>query len=230
MVIQGVNSGGDAESARLAVAEVKIAQDALDQQGSELRAALDALHAKQEAFEKSVKNHSRSLRALPVGHPALLGLRHRLSAISRLTPAPGGVFVQLFLGSLNVRFVRKSERLAFKADYERLKQRLAPVFVVVCLICLYFEENRWLHMLLQLALATYYVCLAIRENILLANGSNIKSWWITHHYLTMLTGVLLLTWPNNETYARFRNGLHLCKYGAFLYALQRPIGQDGMLH
>lgn len=210
MVIYGASEAS--ESADRALADASSAQSALAAEAISLRAALDALHGRQSAFEASVKAQARLLRALPPSHPALLDLRHRLTSVSRhLTPAPGGAFVQLFLGSLNVRFMRRSDRRAFKADYEKLKQRLAPVFVLACCACLYFEENRWLHMLLQLALATYYVTLAIRENILLVNGSNIKAWWIAHHYLTMLTGVLLLTWPNNQTYARFRNGFHFCK-------------------
>jgi TMPIT-like protein len=214
MVIQGVDDPTlrDAGAADAAVAEAARAQDDVDRQGAELRRALDDLHARQDAFERNVKARGKALRALPSGHDGTRDLRQRLAAAARITPSSGGFFVELFLGSLNVRFVRKSERLAFKADYERLKQRLAPLFVVVCIFCLYFEENRWLHMLLQLALTTYYVALAIRENILLVNGSNIKAWWIVHHYLTMISGVLLLTWPNNAAYARFRNSLHLCMY------------------
>lgn len=219
MVIQGVSSaesgGGGAAGA---LDEAARAQDALDGAGAELRAALDALHRRQDAFEKGVRARGKALRGLDGGSEAVRALKTRLGEASRLTPAAGGWFVVLFLGSLNVRFVRKSERLAFKAEYERLKQRLAPGFVVFCVLCLWFEENRWLHMLLQLALTTYYVALAIRENVLLVNGSNIKAWWVVHHYLTMVSGVLLLTWPNNASYARFRNSLHL--YGLYNAVLQ----------
>lgn len=135
-------------------------------------------------------------------------LRTRLKDMQLLMPATGGMFVELFLGSINVRFPRKSERMAFKREYERLKMKLAPLFVVTCALCLYFEDYRWLHMSLQLALSCYYVTLAVRENILRANGSNIRAWWIIHHYFTMMQGVLLLTWPDGESYARFRRPLH----------------------
>lgn len=219
MVIQGVAAPAAAttDGGADAVAEAAAAQDALDEAGAELERALAALHARQDAFEAAVGARAKALRGLPDGRDAAT-LRIRLAAAGRLTPAAGGWFVEMFLGGLNVRFVRKSERLAFKADYERLKQRLAPMFVVFCIVCLWFEENRWLHMLLQLALTTYYVTLAIRENILLVNGSNIKAWWIVHHYITIVSGVLLLTWPNNATYSRFRNGLHL--YGLYNAVLQ----------
>lgn len=135
-------------------------------------------------------------------------LHTRLKDMQLLMPATGGMFVELFLGSINVRFARKSERMAFKQEYEKLKMKLAPIFVVTCVLCLYFEDYRWLHMSLQLALSCYYVTLAVRENILRANGSNIRAWWVIHHYFTMMQGVLLLTWPDGESYARFRRPLH----------------------
>ena len=40
-----------------------------------------------------------------------------------------------------------------------------------------------------------YIALALRENVLYVNGSNIRSWWITHHYLSMLTCLLMLSLP-----------------------------------
>jgi hypothetical protein len=41
----------------------------------------------------------------------------------------------------------------------------------------------------------YYSTLSIRENILQVNGSNIKDWWIFHHYLSMVAAVLIILWP-----------------------------------
>lgn len=148
-------------------------------------------------------------------------LRERLTQMQLLMPRTGGFFVEMFLGSINVRFERKSERLAFKKEYEKLKMKLAPVFVFFAIICLIFEEYRWVHMILQLSLTSYYVALAIRENILRANGSNIRTWWVIHHYFTMMQGVLLLTWPNGISYARFRQRLHLFGlYNAVLMIFQ----------
>lgn len=141
-------------------------------------------------------------------HNLLDSLKARLKNMQRLMPSSGGMFVEIFLGSINVRFMRKSERMAFKQEYEKLKMKLAPVFVVFCVLCLFLEDYRWLHMILQLSLTCYYVALAVRENILRTNGSNIRAWWIIHHYFTMMQGVLLLMWPDGESYARFRRPLH----------------------
>jgi hypothetical protein len=211
-------TGADDTVEDSALAEASVAQDQIDAQSAELQRALLELHSKQDAFERNVQAQSRVLKNFPRTGSSVIALRKRLAQARLFTPARGGFFVELFVGEINVRFVRKKERLAFKADYERLKQRLAPFFVVLCIACLLFEENRWLHMILQLALTSYYITLAIRENILRINGSNIKSWWIIHHYVTIMQGVLLLTWPNGASYARFRTGLHY--FGLYNAVLQ----------
>lgn len=220
MVVQSrrTQDGETQDNFESTVVETKGAQDRLDAQGAELSRELERLHSMQDKFEQDVRTQRRSIKGISANHAALPDLKRRLSSVSALIPASGGFFVELFLGGINVRFVRKTERMAFKKEYEILKQRLAPFFVALCVACLVFEENRWLHMLLQLASTTYYVALAIRENILRVNGSNIKTWWIIHHYLTMMQGVLLLTWPNNASYAKFRTGFHY--YGLYNAVLQ----------
>uniref|UniRef100_A0A453MS58 Transmembrane protein 120B n=3 Tax=Aegilops tauschii subsp. strangulata TaxID=200361 RepID=A0A453MS58_AEGTS len=39
-----------------------------------------------------------------------------------------------------------------------------------------------------------YTSFALRENVLLVNGSDIRPWWIYHHYLAMLMALVSLTW------------------------------------
>lgn len=56
----------------------------------------------------------------------------------------------------------------------------------------------------------YYVSLALRENILRVNGSNIRPWWITHHYLSSFMSIVLLTWPEGENYNKFLPQFNLC--------------------
>lgn len=49
---------------------------------------------------------------------------------------------------------------------------------------------------MYLALLAYvYVALALRENVLLVNGSAIRSWWICHHYWSAGCCLLLLALP-----------------------------------
>ena len=195
-------------------------QDDLGALSQQLNEALSHLHALQDKFESLVTRQQKALSQAPQT-AAVTALHTRLHTCQQLMPATGGWFVKLFIGDVNVRNVRKSERLAFKHDYERLKLRLAPFFVVFCVACLAYADYRWLHMILQLSLTCYYVALAVRENVLRVNGSNIRAWWIIHHYFTMLQGVVMLTWPNNESYALFRTRLHLFGlYNAVLMIFQ----------
>jgi hypothetical protein len=60
--------------------------------------------------------------------------------------------------------------------------------------------------------------LALRECILVVNGSNIKGWWIIHHYLSVLLTTTLLTWPDSEYFQRFRTPF-------YVYALYASLTQ-----
>ena len=44
-------------------------------------------------------------------------------------------------------------------------------------------------------LAYFYVALALREQILVANGSSIRRWWISHHAWSAGTAALVLSLP-----------------------------------
>ena len=50
----------------------------------------------------------------------------------------------------------------------------------------------------RLWLLYYYSALAVRENILQANGSDIKDWWIFHHYVSMFIAVVTLLLPRDR--------------------------------
>ncbi|KAF5956255.1 hypothetical protein HYC85_003480 [Camellia sinensis] len=46
----------------------------------------------------------------------------------------------------------------------------------------------------QAWLLILYTCLALRENILRVNGSDIRPWWIKQHYFAMAMALISLTW------------------------------------
>nr|KJB39525.1 hypothetical protein B456_007G018100 [Gossypium raimondii] len=77
-----------------------------------------------------------------------------------------GRFLRMFLGPINVRASRKEVQLKVKEEYN--------------------SYRAWLLFL--------YTGLAMRENILRANGSDIRPWWIYHHYCAMLMALVSLTW------------------------------------
>lgn len=53
-------------------------------------------------------------------------------------------------------------------------------------------------------LVWYYCTLTIRESILKVNGSRIKGWWRTHHFISTVCAGVLLVWPQGEVWQLFR--------------------------
>ena len=47
----------------------------------------------------------------------------------------------------------------------------------------------------------------MREAVLKANGSRIKKWWSRHHFLSMLLSLVVIIWPESESYTEFRSTL-----------------------
>ncbi|XP_028098080.1 transmembrane protein 120 homolog isoform X1 [Camellia sinensis] len=50
----------------------------------------------------------------------------------------------------------------------------------------------------QAWLLILYTGLALRENILRVNGSDIRPWWIKHHYFAMAMALISLTWETQK--------------------------------
>eukprot|EP00189_Rhodosorus_marinus_P004218 CAMPEP_0113963234 /NCGR_PEP_ID=MMETSP0011_2-20120614/6391_1 /TAXON_ID=101924 /ORGANISM="Rhodosorus marinus" /LENGTH=326 /DNA_ID=CAMNT_0000975243 /DNA_START=295 /DNA_END=1275 /DNA_ORIENTATION=- /assembly_acc=CAM_ASM_000156 len=192
--------------------ELKVSADELQRKLVELSDYVDKYEGEVAKFKKNLKEISSSGAGETVET-----MKTDLIALSKLLPITGGPFVELFLGKMNVRFAMKKERLQFKSEYELFKQKLSFVFVVLSLVSLMLNM-RWVHIFLQLFLSYYYVTIAIRENILRENGSNIKSWWIQHHYLMVGCGVVLMTWPPTESYHQFSLILHA--FGLYVSFLQ----------
>lgn len=76
----------------------------------------------------------------------------------------------------------------------------------------------WLDIFWHLWLLYYYVSLALRENILRVNGSNIRDWWIFHHYISIAISITALTWPRTPTFFSFRSFFLI--YASFQGAVQ----------
>ncbi|XP_040861512.1 uncharacterized protein [Glycine max] len=73
-------------------------------------------------------------------------------------------------------------------------------YVMLVFICLHgkiFVSNLSLSIIIchhQAWLLFLYTGLALRENILRVNGSDIRPWWIYHHYCAMVMALVSLTW------------------------------------
>lgn len=71
------------------------------------------------------------------------------------------------------------------------------------LVCLFIF--RILELAFIFLLVWYYCTLTIRESILKVNGSRIKGWWRTHHFISTVCAGVLLIWPQGESWQLFRH-------------------------
>lgn len=141
---------------------------------------------------------------------------------------PGNFFLQLFMGSsLDVTINGDEDRKhQFRQEYEDFKifqtYLNIPLVLMILFINFYFgKTSRLLDQFYQVFITYFYITLAFRENILKVNGSNILSWWIIHHYLSILVSIMMLTWPKTEHYLAFRSGFYLYSlYTALLQIMQ----------
>ncbi|KAA3475923.1 transmembrane protein 120-like protein [Gossypium australe] len=111
------------------------------------------------------------------------------------------MFLRMFLGPVNVRASRKEVQLKVKEEYNSYRDRTAFLFLLFPLTLLILKSWIWEGCLPAFPVQLYeawllflYTGLAMRENILRANGSDIRPWWIYHHYCAMLMALVSLTW------------------------------------
>ncbi len=130
-----------------------------------------------------------------------------------MKPAPVGRFLKLFVGgAVEINSVRQEARLRIKEEYYQFRDRntLVYVFAPMALLLGYTERVHptaldarqvgYLRAFYPIALQLYwiwmlyfYTALALRENILRANGSTIRGWWIKHHYYSASMALCVLT-------------------------------------
>ncbi|ERN08213.1 transmembrane protein 120 homolog [Amborella trichopoda] len=122
--------------------------------------------------------------------------------VSSLLPSKSnGKFLRMFLGPISVRATRKDVQLKVKEEYNNYRDRTAVMFLLFpfALLILRYAIWKgcfpaWAVQLYQAWLLFLYTSLALRENILRINGSDIRPWWIYHHYCAMMMALVSLTW------------------------------------
>ncbi|KAJ7982551.1 Transmembrane protein [Quillaja saponaria] len=122
-------------------------------------------------------------------------------AASFLPGKAQGGFLRMFLGPINVRASRKDIRLKVKEEYNGYRDRTALLFLLFPSALLILRSSVWSGCLPAFPVQLYqawllflYTGLALRENILRVNGSDIRPWWIYHHYCAMIMALVSLTW------------------------------------
>ncbi|XP_062196548.1 uncharacterized protein LOC133899568 [Phragmites australis] len=200
--------GGEEEAAAARAAErARELQDAASGLLSRTRAEEEVLRRRAAALVEELRRLRRAVAAHADSEKVEEDLDRAMCLLSdgdiaSLIPSKGhGSFLKMFLGPVNLRATRKEVQLKVKEEYNSYRDRTALLFLgfPVILLCL----RSWLWngcfptlpvQLYQAWLLFLYTTLALRENILRVNGSDIRPWWILHHYCAMLMALISLTW------------------------------------
>lgn len=109
----------------------------------------------------------------------------------------------LYLGSANF-YLPDGHKVVYKVEYERTKTVGVAINITISLLQLLFNRP-FLDALANFFTLYHYSTMTVREHILVINGSNIRPWWIVHHYLSILAAGTLLIWPSGPNYWAIRN-------------------------
>nr|TKS12695.1 transmembrane protein 120-like isoform X1 [Populus alba] len=193
------------------------------EQAKELQETAASLIAKSTNDEQSVRQKALSLESSIRRCSSLLDRNNHLApklaakleedlqkarciiadgdASSFLPSKPQGRFLKMFLGPINVRASRKDVQFKVKEEYNSYRDRTALLFLFFPSVLLCLRSWVWNGCLPTFPVQLYqawllflYTGLTLRENILRANGSDIRSWWINHHYCAMIMALVSLTW------------------------------------
>lgn len=185
------------ETASSLISRTTREEDALRQRVAALDSRINSLRSSIRGSEDSDKLEEELMR-----------VRYILSegdAAAFLPSKSHGRFLRMFLGPINVRANRKDVQLKVKEEYNNVRDRTA--FLFLCLPSLLLILRSWIWggclpalpvQLYQAWLLYLYTGLALRENILRVNGSDIRPWWIRHHYFAMAMALISLTWEIDQ--------------------------------
>ncbi|XP_026640044.1 transmembrane protein 120B isoform X5 [Microtus ochrogaster] len=120
-------------------------------------------------------------------------------------PKKNGLYLNLVLGNVNVTLLSNQAKFAYKDEYEKFKLYLTIILLVGAVACRFVLHYRVTDEIFNFLLVWYYCTLTIRESVLISNGSRIKGWWVSHHYVSTFLSGVMLTWPNGLIYQKFRN-------------------------
>lgn len=133
----------------------------------------------------------------------MLKRKAQLHEIEQSLPKKSGFYLQIILGDVNVSILNRNDKVRYKDDYEKFKLILNVIGLIMAFINLWFNF-RALELAFMFLLVWYYCTLTIRESILKVNGSRIKGWWRTHHFISTVCASVLLVWPQGEPWQLFR--------------------------
>lgn len=159
----------------------------------------------------------------------LLRRTSQLGQMQEVLPRQSGRYLRGILGNVDCSILDKNEKYQYKEQYEQFKL-IVNLIGGILATTNYFLNYRVLDLIFMFLIVWYYCTLTIRESILIVNGSRIKGWWRTHHFVSCVVGGVLLVWPDGAAYREFRDQHMMFNvYVAFLQYLQY-VYQKGCLY
>ncbi|CAG5112286.1 Oidioi.mRNA.OKI2018_I69.chr2.g6514.t2.cds [Oikopleura dioica] len=145
-------------------------------------------------------------------------------------PGNNGLYLQLIVGNLNVTLPTSELKRKYKESYEEWKLGVSIAIAIFSVFNLIFS-HRLTDALHYFLILWFYCTLTIRESILVANGSRIRGWWVSHHYVSaFLTGIHIL-WPADaHEYMRFRTKFVVLSLMISLVQIIQYTYQSGLLY
>ncbi|KAF6083321.1 transmembrane protein 120B [Phyllostomus discolor] len=132
-------------------------------------------------------------------------IRKQKARLRNLKHALQRLYLNLVLGNVNVTLLSNQAKFAYKDEYEKFKLYLTIILLLGAVACRFVLHYRVTDEIFNFLLVWYYCTLTIRESILISNGSRIKGWWVSHHYVSTFLSGVMLTWPNGLIYQKFRD-------------------------
>lgn len=176
--------------------------DALARDADALRSAAAALDARARG---TAANSDADSSAAPLASAAARDAARMLAApdVNAFLPRRRqSFFMQLFLGSeVDVCSPRQDARLRLKEEYNQYRNWTSMLYIFFPSLLAGLQHSGvaprsvlgLMTTLYHAWLLHFYSALALRESVLLANGSHIRLWWIRHHYYFIGLSLVMLT-------------------------------------
>jgi len=184
----------------------------------------------QDTRKKLVASNSSDKSQLVVFDAKVEKRKSQFRELEDVLPHENGIYLKIVLGSVNVSLLSKVDKFKYKEDYERFKLYVTMVNFALCLVAWLIFDSRVTDAMFQFLLVWYYCTLTIREHILKVNGSRIKGWWITHHFISTAAAGILLIWPDGFAYHEFRTQFYVFSISLAFIQVMQYYYQSGSLY
>eukprot|EP01026_Neomeris_dumetosa_P021553 TRINITY_DN1881_c0_g1_i1.p1 TRINITY_DN1881_c0_g1~~TRINITY_DN1881_c0_g1_i1.p1 ORF type:complete len:374 (-),score=46.18 TRINITY_DN1881_c0_g1_i1:129-1250(-) len=133
--------------------------------------------------------------------------------LRKLCQPKNPALLTLLLGSkTDVITLRQDRAIRMKEEYHQFRDRMALILLIMpALLVIGMKRADMRQAASELYTLTpplltgvqvnlaflmyFYIAMALRENVLMVNGSNIRPWWIHHHYWSACGAALILALP-----------------------------------